>query len=319
MTEKPSRALVWFRIALAVAGVVVVVVIVERIGWRPIVATLRPAVRWLPLLCIVEAVRIACDTLASRLGFGTLAPRIPLTTLYRAHVIGQSLGALAPAPRVVNESIKVGLLAPYVGAAAATSVGFINQAATLIAGGLFSIPCGLAMFALGGGRWWLWAAAIHGVVLMTAGLVLRAVTRADGPARWIGKRFPKLAARVEAFRQHNSEFGFFAAGPVGALVLGRCCQVLQYAIAARAVGIHVGVRGAFAAEGVSLIANAIGVVVPGGLGTTDGAFTLASGLLSTTVTRAMALTLLMRSLQILWVPIGSIAALMGNSTSRTKP
>ena len=288
-------------------------VIVERVGAQAIFATLRPAVRWLPLLCVVEAARIGCDALASRLGFGTLATRIPLPTLYRAHVIGQSLGALAPAPRVVNETIKIGLLAPYVGAAAATSVGFINQAATLIAGGLFSIPCGAAMFALGGGTMWLWAAALHAVVLVSSGLGLRAVTRADAPGRWLARKIPRLAARAAAFREHTSEIGFFAAAPTAALVLGRCCQAIQYGIAARAVGIDVGVLGAMAAEGVNLIATAVGVAVPGGLGTTDGAFTLAAGLLSTTVARATALALLMRCLQVLWVPIGSIAALLGTA------
>ena len=41
------------------------VVIVQRVGARAIYDTLRPAVRWLPLLCAVEAVRIACETLAT--------------------------------------------------------------------------------------------------------------------------------------------------------------------------------------------------------------------------------------------------------------
>jgi uncharacterized membrane protein YbhN (UPF0104 family) len=52
------------------------------------------------------------------------------------------------------------------------------------------------------------------------------------------------------------------------------------------------------------------VLVPGGLGTTDGAFTLAADLLATTGARATSLALLMRCVQILWVPIGSAAALL---------
>jgi uncharacterized membrane protein YbhN (UPF0104 family) len=65
-----------------------------------------------------------------------------------------------------------------------------------------------------------------------------------------------------------------------------------------------------AAEGVHLLASAVGVLVPGGLGTTDGAFTLAADLLATTGARATSLALLMRCVQILWVPIGSAAALL---------
>ncbi len=309
--DRASRATIWFRIVLAVAGLGLLVAIVRHVGVDAILDTLRPAIRWLPVLCALELVRMGCETLASRLAYGSLAKQIPLATLFRAHVIGQSLASLAPAPRVVNETIKVGLLTPFVGAAAATSVGFINQAATLIAVGLFSIPCGLAILAVGGPSVWLWATALHAVVLVASGLALQAVTRADAPGRWLAKKFPRLAARAEAFRAHASETGLWAVGPTSALMLGRCVQVVQYGVAARAVGIDVGVLGAMTVEGVNLVASAVGVFVPAGLGATDGAFTLAADLLHTTVARATSLALLMRCMQIAWVPMGSVVALIG--------
>src|SRR5439155_7722748 len=114
---------------------------------------------------------------------------------------------------------------------------------------------------------------------------------------------PRFSDRILAFRNHGDEVGFFAAGPTIAMMCGRGCQALQYGIAAHAVGIRIGVLGAMAAEGVNLIATAIGVFIPGGVGATDGAFTLAAGLLKTTVTHTTALALLMRCLQIVWVPI----------------
>ncbi len=305
-----GRALFWFRVALALGGLLVLVIIVRSVGVDAIIASLRPALVWLPLICLLELARMACDTLSSALAFGPLASRIPRLTLLRAHVIGQSLSALAPAPRVVNESIKVGLLTPYVGAAAATSVGFVNQAATLIAGGLFSVPCGLAMYALGGQSLWLYAAAAHAVTLVTSGVVLRAITRADALGRFIERKLPRFASRVAAFRDQNAQVGFFALGPSAALFLGRVFQTVQYGVAAHAVGIHVGAFGALAAEGVNLIATAVGVIVPGGLGTTDGAFTLAAGLLATTVARATSLALLIRCMQITWVPLGAALALV---------
>lgn len=310
MSERSNRFLFWFRIALAIGGLVALVLIVRSVGLEAIVTTLKPALWWLPLICLLELARMGCDTVSSALAFGPLAKRIPKLTLLRAHVIGQSLSALAPAPRVVNESIKIGLVTPYVGATAATSVGFVNQAATLIAGGLFSIPCGAAMYALGGKSFWLWAAAAHGVVLVASGVVIRAVTRADALGRFIERKFPRFASRIAAFREQNAQVGFFAAGPSSALFVGRVFQTVQYGIAAHAVGIKVGVLGALATEGVSLIATAVGVLVPGGLGTTDGAFTLAAGLLSTTVARAASLALLMRCMQITWVPIGAALALV---------
>ena len=306
-----SRGALAFRIGLAVVGLIAVAAIVHHVGARAILDTLRPALLWLPVLCALELVRMACETLASHVAFGSVAPRIPRATLFRAHVVGISLGALAPAPRVVNEGIKVGLLAPHVGAAAATSVGFINQAATLISVGLFSIPCGLAILALGGASVWFWASLVHALVLVTTGLALQAVTRADAPGRWLVGRFPQLAARAAAFRDHASETGLWALGPVAAMMLGRCVQVVQYGVAARAVGIDAGVLRAMAATGVNLLAAAVGVLVPGGLGATDGAFTLAADMLSTSVARATSLALLMRCMAMVWVGLGAGVAVLG--------
>ena len=49
---------------------------------------------------------------------------------------------------------------------------------------------------------------------------------------------------------------------------------------------------------------------------TEGAFTLAADLLNTTVARATATALLMRCMQLLWVLIGSLVALV---TSERRP
>jgi len=310
MTRDSSARFAWFRLALALFGVALLVVIVRQVGVRAVASTLGPALAWLPLICLLELVRMGCDAVSSFVAFGEQASRIPKLTLLRAHVIGQSLSAFLPAPRPVNESIKIGLLAPYVGAPAATSVGFVNQAATLIAAGLFSIPCGAAMFALGGRSFWLWAAAAHAVVLVTSGVVVRAITRADALGRFLERKLPRLASRFAAFRAHDARVGFFAVGSSSALFVGRAVQALQLGVAARAVGIPLGALGALAAEGVNLIGTAVGVLVPGGLGATDGAFTLASALLSTTVARAASLALLLRCMQIAWVPVGAALALV---------
>ena len=309
---KTSRA-TWFRLALGVLGLVALVAIVRHVGTDVILETLRPALQWLPVLCALELVRVVCETVASALAYGSLASRIPRAALFRAHLIAQSLGSIAPAPRVVNETIKIGLLAPFVGAPAATSVGFINQSATLIAVGLFSIPCGAAILVLGGAhaQVWFWVSIVHAVVVVSSGLALQAVTRADGPGRWIAKKLPRLAPRAAAFREHVSESGLWAAGPTSAFIVSRCVQVVQFGVAAHAVGIDAGVLRAMAAEGVNLLAAAVGVLVPLGLGTTDGAFTFAADMLATTVARATSLALLMRCMQLTWVLVGSMVAFFG--------
>jgi uncharacterized membrane protein YbhN (UPF0104 family) len=309
------------RPAIGVLGLAALALIVRAVGVAAVARTLRDATSWLPILCLLEGGQIVAEAAASYFAFGSLADRLPLATLLRAHVLGHAIGAIAPAPTVFNETIKATLLAPFVGAPAAASVGVTNQAATLIAGGLFSIPCAIAIFLLQGPSLWFWACAAHAVVLTACGVCLRAVTRAGAARRWFGSRFPRLAARTRAFHAHGIETGFFAARPTGALLVKRGLQALQYGVAARAVGADATFLHALAAQGVNLVASAVGVLVPGGLGTTDGAFTLAAGLLGVTAARATSLALLMRSVQLIWLLIASVMALLVTLRERapTKP
>lgn len=305
----------WLRVGLGIVGLVAIVVTVRRVGLDEVLGTLRPALAWLPLLAALELGRIGAETAAARIAYGAYAARIPLRTLFRANLIGQSIANLAPAPRMVNETIKATVLAPYVGAAAATSVGVIIQAATLISVGLFSLPCGAAIYLLGGAGVWFWAALIHAIVLVSTGAALRATSRSARLGRWLGKVFPRVAPSAGEFGEHARGVGLFAIGPTLALMGNRVFQTLQLYVAARATGIDTGFVQALAAQGVNLVAAAVGVLVPGGLGTTDGAFTLAAELLGTTAARATALALLLRSTQLVWLAIG-VTVLLASSRSR---
>jgi len=302
--------LVQLRLLFGVLGLCALGFIVWRTGARAIVQALGPALVYLPALAALELLRAVAESCATYLALGTRARAVPRLTLLRAHVIGASLSALAPAPRVVNESIKATFFVPYVGAPAATSVGFINQAATLSGVGVFSVPCAMAVFVTGGASVWFWAIAVHAVVLVVSGLALRGATRASGIGRLLARRFPSFAERTAAFQEHAAQGSVWSVGPTVALVVGRAVQMAQYGIAARAVGIDAGVLQALAAEGVALVAGSVGVLVPGGVGTTDGAFTMAAGMLGTTAVRATSLALLMRCMQLVWLLVGSLLALL---------
>jgi hypothetical protein len=319
MTNVTRRAEVWLRLLLGVGGLVLLGAIVRHVGIEPIVSTLRAALPWVAVLAVVELVRIGCETVASQLAFGPLARRIPRATLFRAHVLGHSLSAFAPAPTVFNETIKATFITPYTGVGPAAAVGFVNQAAMLMANGLITIPCALAILVLQGASAWFWACAIHTVVLLSTGLALQAVARADGPGRWIARRFPRFEEGVETFREHSRAIRLGARPTTAMLLLGRCLQVVQYGIAAHAVGIDVRALRVAAAEGVHLVAMAVGVLVPGGLGTTEGAFGLAADLLDTTVARATATALLMRCMQIAWVLVGALVALLPRAAPPSAP
>jgi hypothetical protein len=314
---RAKRPVPWLRLLLGVGGLVLLGIIVRHVGLDVVIATLRPALPWLPVLAFIELVRIGCMTMGSYLAFGSLAPRIPKWTLFRAHVLGHSLGSVAPAPTVFNETIKATLIAPYTGSGPAAAVGVTNQAAVWMSNGLISIPCGLAILALlGAGSVWVYVCIAHTVVLLVCGIALQMAMRADAPGRWLARRVPSLATRAAEFRDHARGIRLGARGPTEMLFVGRCLQVLQYFIAARAVGIDVGFLRVLAAEGVHLVAIAVGVLVPGGLGTTEGVFTLATDVLATTAARATTLALLMRCLQIVWVLLGSIVAIVTRGDTR---
>ncbi|MBK6517682.1 MAG: flippase-like domain-containing protein [Polyangiaceae bacterium] len=310
--QGPRRSLLfWVRIVLGVGGLVALIVIVRSVGLEVLIQTLRPALSYLPLLCALELGRYASEAVGAYLALGSRASLIPKATLFRANLIGASIANLAPAPRLVNETIKATLIAPYVGASVATSVGVTIQAATLLSVGLFSLPCALAVLFMAGVSFWFWAIVIHGVALVAVGLALRAATRAKGPLTWLAARFPRLAPGAEAFTEHSTEVGLWAVGPTAALMGNRGFQALQLGVASAAVGIDAGIVQGLAAQGVHLVANAVGVLVPAGLGTTDGAFTLAADLFSTDTARATSVALLMRITQLIWLGVGSIVLFVG--------
>jgi hypothetical protein len=307
----------WFRVALGALGLGLLAVIVRSIGFDRMMATLRPALPWVPVLAAIELVRFGCAAMGSYLAFGRIAHQIPKATLFRAHLLGHSISAIAPAATVFSETIKATLIEPYTGVGPAAAVAFTNQAATFLSNGLLSIPCGLAMLvSQGRTSIWAYACAIHAVVLLGSGIALQAATRADAPGRWLVRIFPSLEKRALAFRDHARGIALGAHGPTLMLLVFRCLQMAQYAIAAHAVGIDVTLVRALATEGVHLVAIAAGVLVPGGLGTTEGAFSLAADVLDTTVARATAVALIMRCVQLLWVGIGSSIAIATRGSSR---
>ncbi len=316
--ERRARLGFWLRSALGVVGLGALVWLVHNAGPRAVLAVMREGIAWLPLMVVLELCRIGCESVGCYLAFGERARDIPRLTLFRANLLGQSLSNFAPAPRLVNETVKASVIAPYTGVAAAAAVGFTLQAATLIAIGFFSIPCGVAIYLLEGRSLWMWAMVVHGVVLVASGVGLRLAARAEGIGRWVARVFPRTSSGTAAFAGQARSVGVLALGPALALTGNRVFQVLQFLVAGRAVGIDAGLVHAFAVQGVNLVASAVGVLVPGGLGTTDGAFALSATMLGTTLERATSLALMVRCNQLIWLLIGSITLFVGGRSSRRK-
>jgi hypothetical protein len=305
-----ARVITALRVVFGIAGVAALVWLVRDVGPSALYAALRSAAKWLPIAVLLEGVRIGCDCLATRLAYGERARSIPIARLVRAHLIGYAVSAMAPAPRAANEATKAALLMRYVGGPAATAVATTNQAVTLIAAGLISIPCAWAAYRETGASVLTAALVVHGVVLTATGAGIRAAARARGLGGWLVRRFRRIERETTAFHDAAREAPLMPPGPILAMCAGRVVQILQYAVIAYAVGVALTPARALLVQGVYFVSIAVGVLVPGQIGVNEGAFTLLANPLGTTAANAVALSLLNRIVTAVWILVGSLTPLV---------
>src|SRR5262249_25449665 len=101
---------------------------------------------------------------------------------------------------------------------------------------------------------------------------------------------------------------FLPTVPLLAVLFGRVLQILQYAIIARAVVANASVTNALVAQGLNLIALAVGALIPAQVGVSDGAFAMSSNALGTTVAQAISIAFLAHVVQIAFIAAGALAA-----------
>ncbi|MGZ3457666.1 MAG: hypothetical protein ACXU86_04090 [Archangium sp.] len=85
---------------------------------------------------------------------------------------------------------------------------------------------------------------------------------------------------------------------------------MQYGTLAVAVGIDTTAVEALVAQGLNLVALAVGTLVTGQFGVSDGAFALSARAFGTTTAKAMSIALLAHALQVLFVLLGSLTPLV---------
>lgn len=308
------------RIAFGAAGLGVLAVMVRRIGPSAILDVLGPAWRWLPVAAVLEAGRLLTETLATYYAYGVRARVIPRRMLVRAHLVAYAVSSVMPAGRAAGEATKVALLCRYAGIPAATAAAATNQAVTLIAGGLISVPCAAAAWQLTGPSVVTIALLVHAFVLCATGFGIRAAARSQGVGGKLSRALDRFAGDPSAFSRTSREVALLPRAPTAAMLLGRALQIAVFAVLAHAVGIDVSPARALYAQGINMISLAVGFLVPGQFGASDGAFALSADPLGTSVARAMSIALLAHVLQLAWVATGSLALLVWHTepAPRTK-
>ncbi len=278
-----ARVMAVLRPAFAVVGVALLVLLVQHAGVEELGRVLSHAAPWLPWVVLLEVVRLSLEAVATWVAYGSRAREVPFRCMLRAQLISTAVSSVAPAGRAAGEAAKAALLSPYTGGATALAAAATSQAASLVSGGLISLPCAFAAYRLTGVSWLTLALGAHALVLLLMGLGMHAGLR-DGalpPAR-----------------------------PLVATFLARTLQVVQYGLLAVAVGIDTSAVEALVAQGLHLVSMAVGALVPGQFGVRDGAFALSAKAFGTTTARAMSIALLAHGMQVLFVLLGSLTPLV---------
>jgi hypothetical protein len=311
------RRAAWvLRPVFALAGLGMLALLVRKAGPGELRGVLSAAAAYLPWVVLLELGRQCMDVLATRSAYGASAGRVPLAVLVRAQLIGNAVSSMAPAGRAAAEATKAALLAPHTGGAAATAAAATSQSASLAAGGLISFPCALASYLLTGFSLFTVAMLVHGVVLVLLSAGLRACMRAKRPGAWLARRFHRWASHAEQFQASARCGALLPWRPSLAFLGSRVLQVGQYAVLTHAVGIDTSLVQALFSQGLYLCALAVGSLVPGQVGVSDGAFAMAAGVLDTTAARAMSVALLGHVVQLLFVVAGVLTPLVWRTPAR---
>jgi hypothetical protein len=159
------------------------------------------------------------------------------------------------------------------------------------------------------------AILIHSGVLFASGVGMRVIQTSDRIERFVQRRFPKWIEPLARFHAASRGVSLVSPGPVLTMMTGRGLQTLQ--LLAHAVGLDVDPVVALAVQGTNLVAAAVGVLVPGQIGSSEGVFMLAADALGTTEARATSVALLAHASSITWAAAGLL--LLFTWRARTAP
>ncbi len=297
---------------LAVAGVIAMVALVERAGVAAVGDTLGRATRWIPLLILLEGIRILCDAGATLAiarrseASASAGRRLPPATVARAQLAAYPVATFTPAGRAASEAVKAVLFTPWLGGASAAAVATVSQSLSLAATSAVSAAAAVATWTMLGAAPITAAIAAHAVVSLGAAVFVRWAGRSVG-ASWLGRRIGILAS---GYRERLAELPGVPSLPLALFTLQRALLVVEYALLLAASGIATGAGPALVASGVYALGAAAGELVPAQLGATDSAFALAAPVLGASLPAAMSVALLAHLLQGAWAVFGAVAVLL---------
>ena len=318
MLKTTSKALL--RGGLAVAGILVIAVLVRRIGWSGIRTNLLLIGPWLPGLVALNLVTQSGFVLALR---AVLDPK-PLEPkprwrdfrrLYGIYLMGDSANYIVPG---IGEAAKVRLLRDLSGGEAALAAVTLHKHADLIAQSVFSIVgvgAALLWFDLPGA---VVAAALLGILLFLILLLVLTWALRRGAFSPILRRLAAwkfLAPRLQRFQRaaegvdakiilfHAVNRGRFL-GAAALCLLGYFGGVLETWIVLRLLAPSSGWSSSLVLGILPMVLSNAVIFVPGKLGGAEGIRTGVAVLIGLTAAQGAAFSLIRRTRELLWVVPG---------------
>lgn len=296
------------QLVFALAGVAAVVVLIRQVGLSTLLAIVRGALPWVPLLLLLEALRIVSETVGTR----AVAHRamqeheaLSFAAWLRMHLVANATLVVLPAGRAICEGVKVVSIAAIVGAPRAAAIVAIQHGMNLAALAAVSVPCALAAFWLGAKIISL-AVAAHAVGCAIGAFGIVFASRRAVIPRFASRWFVHAPDAVSTFRSTVAQLPGFIPMAFAGKLLNRLLQAVQFGILLVAVEGSTSSARTFLADGVNLVGSALGELIPAQVGTIDGAFAYAAPQLSITVAMGVGIATLARLVQLAWSAVGAL-------------
>lgn len=277
----PVKRVRWDRIkaigrwVLLAMGIAAVIGLVSDAGPKAVWSTLVRAGVWLPFVMLCEIGFAAMDVVSLRLMYGARGSGVPARVWLRSGMMAYGIMILLPAGRAGGEVMRAASLAPYVGGPRAAAGATLLQGVTLFGNTLISIPC-YAAVALSAGPAEPLALFVagNGIVTAVLGALLLFGARMSSVGGWLGRRIKALASHGSSFDASLREMPAVPVLPIGAALVGRLFQTVQYGMILLAVGGALTLKSGLVAQAIHLVGAGLGDMVPNQVGITEGAYRL---------------------------------------------
>lgn len=300
----------------ALVGVAAVALLIRQIGARELLALLIRALPWLPLLLLLEGVRILAEAYGTRAICGEDRTKIDIPTWIRMHLVANSALQVLPAGRAICEGIKIAAMSPAYGAPRAAGFVIIQHSMNMLALALISVPCAFAAYLASGLGLLTAAVLIHGGLCLFGAVALQIAARRAVVPKLAAKWFVHSEDALAVFRATARALPWISPATLLGKVINRVLQVAQLTVILHAIGAGGTIERGFLADGVNLVGSALGELLPAQIGAMDGTFALAAGALVITIPMAMAIANLARAVMLGWSAVGALMPMIASREGR---